>query len=117
MKLKLTSFETFDLLIHIPLRSLAFFLFLHLNLLPILFILSLPSLLLAPLDLRRFIQQTLTNALHVRVRLDHFGKVVRGACEWEFMFRSEGTGFLGTMEGLLVAEMFCELERSFTDVV
>ena len=103
MKLGLTPFKAFDPLVHILLRSFAFFLFLHLNLLPVLLVLSLLSFILAPLDLRGLVQQTLTDAFHVRIGLDHFGKVVRRACEWELEFQRKGTGFLDAMKGLFVA--------------
>ena len=109
-KLGLTSFKSFDLLVHILLRSLAFLLFLHLDLLPILLVLPLLSFILTPLDLCRLVQQTLTDTFHVRVGLDHFCEVVGGTCKWEFVFRSEGTGFLSAVKGLFIAAMLGELE-------
>ena len=103
LKLGLTSLETFDPLIHTLLRLLPLFLFLHLNLFPVFLVLSFLSFLLAPLDFSGLVQQTLTDTFHVRIGLDHFGKVVRRACEWELEFQRKGTGFLDAMKGLFVA--------------
>ena len=112
--MKLTPFETLYPIIHIFLRSLAVFLFLHLNLFPVFLVLSLLSFFLASLDLSRFIEQTLADAFHVRVRLDHFGEVVCRAREWELKFRSEGTCCLCTVKGLFVAAAFGQSELKAT---
>lgn len=79
---------------------------------PILLVLSLRSLLLASLDLRRLVQRMLTDTLRVRPGLDRLGKAVPKACKWEFAFRGKDTNFLDTVKILLTAAMLGDSESS-----
>ena len=76
MKAKLTPLERAQALFHILLALLALLELLDLHLLAKLLALALLALLLGALDGRALVEEALPDALHVRVGLDHLGKVV-----------------------------------------
>lgn len=81
-----TALEALQPLLHILLALLPLLDLLDLHLLAELLTLPLPALLLALLDPRALVEQALSDALHVRIRLDHLGKVVRRPGKGEIRF-------------------------------
>ena len=103
MKAKLTPLERAQALFHILLALLALLELLDLHLLAELLALALAPLVLALLDSRLLVEQPLADALHVRVRLDHLRKVVRGPGERQRVLLREGARGGGAVQGLFVA--------------
>jgi hypothetical protein len=100
---KRTAFESFEPILHVFFAALALLDLLELHLLANLLAFTLASPFLALCDARGLIEQTLSDALHMRVRLDHFGKKVVRSREREAVFGGEGARGFCTMQGLFVA--------------
>lgn len=83
---QLTSFQTFQSLLHLFLRFFALFELLDLHLLAELLAFALFTLVFALFYTSGFVQESLPYPLHVRVALDHFRKIVGGPGEWEVVF-------------------------------
>jgi len=109
LKRGITSFKIFDpypfSLAPVPSVSLP-------ESVPILLVLSLLSILLAPLDLRRLVQQTLAGTFSARDGLDRLGKAVLRVFEWKFVFQGKSTNFVDTVKILLTAAILGDLESS-----
>ena len=102
-KKKLTPLEALDALFDFFLVPLSFFPLFHLDLLPKLFPLPLALLLLAPLDPRRLVYQSLADPLHVRVGFHHLGVKVGGACERQAVFSRQCACGVRSVESLFIA--------------
>ena len=101
--MRLTALEALKALLDGLLVLLALLDLLELNLLAELLALALLALLLGALHARALVKQTLADALHVRVALDHLGEVVCGAGEGEVGLLRERTRGLRAVQRLLVA--------------
>jgi hypothetical protein len=100
---KRTAFESFKPFLHVLFAVLALLELLELHLLANLLAFALAPPCLALCNTRALIEQTLSDALHMRIRLDHFGKEIVRSREWEVVFRSEDPRGFCTMQGLFVA--------------
>ncbi len=100
---KRTAFESFKPFLHVFFAALALLELFKLHLLANLLAFALAPPCLALCNTRGLIEQTLPDTLHMRVRLDHFGKKVVRSREREVVFCSEGACCLCTMQGLFVA--------------
>lgn len=102
-KKKRTAFESFKPFLHVLFAVLALLELLELYLLANLLAFALAPPCLALCNTRALIEQTLSDALHMRIRLDHFGKEIVRSREREAVFCSEDTCGFCTMQGLFVA--------------
>jgi len=98
-----TAFEPLEPLLHVFFAALALLELLELHLLADLLAFALAPPRLALFDARALVEQTLSDAFHVRVRLDHLCEEVVRAREGEAVFCREGAGGLCAMQGLFVA--------------
>jgi len=94
---KRTAFEPLEPLLHVFLAALALLELLELHLLTDLLAFALASPRLALRDGCALVEQTLSDALHVRVRLDHFGEKVVRSREGEAVICGEGARGLCTV--------------------
>ena len=92
-----TAFESFKPFLHILFAALALLELLELHLFAYLLPFALTPPCLALCDARALVEQTLSDALHMRIRLDHFCKEVVGSREREAVFGGEGASGLCTM--------------------
>jgi len=83
---ELTSFQTFQSLLHFFLRLFALFELLDLHLLAELLALALFTLVFALFYTSGLVQEALPYPLHVRVAFDHLREIIRGTGEWEVVF-------------------------------
>lgn len=83
---QLTSFETFQSLLHLFLGFFALFELLDLHLLAELLAFALFTLIFALFYASGFVQKSLPYPLHVRVAFDHLRKIIGGTGEWEIVF-------------------------------
>jgi hypothetical protein len=102
-EIKRTAFEPLEPFLHIFFAALALLELLELHLLTDLLAFSLAPPRLALCDARALVEQTLSDAFHVRVRLDHFCEKVIWPREGEAVLCGESTGGLCAMQSLFVA--------------
>jgi hypothetical protein len=102
-KKKRTAFESFKPFLHVLFVVLALLELLELHLLANLLAFALAPPCLALCNTRALIEQTLSDALHMSVRLDHFGKEIIWSRKREVVFCSEDTRSFCTMQSLFVA--------------
>lgn len=100
---KRTAFESFKPFLHVLFAVLALLELLELHLFANLLAFALAPPCLALCNTRALIEQTLSDALHMSIRLDHFGKEIVRSREREMVFCSEDTRGCCTMQGLFVA--------------
>lgn len=100
---KRTAFKAFESLLHVFFTALALLEFLELHLLSDLLAFAFASPRLALCNTCTLVEQALSDAFHVRVRLDHFRKKVVRSREREVVICSERARSLCTMEGLFIA--------------
>ena len=99
----LTLLEAVELFANRLFVPLAFAQPLVLDFLAKLFRVSQLARVLARLHARLLVEQRLSDLSHVRVRLDHLGKVVGRAVEWQRGFLKQGLGVHRCPQRLLVA--------------
>ena len=92
-----TPLEALETLLDLFLALLTLLDFLQLYLLAELLALALFPLLLRAFETRALVKQSLPNALHVRVALDHFREVVSGTGKREVVLLSERARSLSAM--------------------
>ena len=103
MREKRTAFEPLEPFLHISFAALALFELLELHLLTNLLAFALTPPCLALCNGCALIEQTLSDAFHVRVRLDHFCEKVVRSRKREAVLCGEGASGLCTMQCLFVA--------------
>jgi hypothetical protein len=94
---KRTAFESFEPFVHVFFAALALLELLELHLLANLLAFALAPPRLALRNACTLVEQTLSDTLHVRVRLDHLGKEVVRPREWEVVVCGEGARGLCTV--------------------